>query len=115
MGERTERDQLLSGRAIISERPRVGNQWRIVVSVLASLLLSASSLTAVQTTQPVKTPHKKSKSSSSSASARSSKYHSRHAKWAPMFPGSHDKLVEQNAELDRSQVPRMNNEFELVQ
>lgn len=32
-----------------------------------------------------------------------------------MFPGSHDRLVEQNLELDKSQVQRMNNEFELVQ
>lgn len=31
-----------------------------------------------------------------------------------MFPGSHDLLVEQNAELDRLQVPRMNNEYELI-
>ena len=32
-----------------------------------------------------------------------------------MFPGSHDLLVEQNAELDRSQLPRMSNEYELLQ
>jgi hypothetical protein len=32
-----------------------------------------------------------------------------------MFPGSHDKLVEQNVELDKSQVQRMNSEFDLVQ
>lgn len=32
-----------------------------------------------------------------------------------MFPGSHDLLVEQNAELDRSQIQRMNNEYDLVQ
>jgi Family of unknown function (DUF5715) len=32
-----------------------------------------------------------------------------------MFPGSHDLLVEQNAELDRLQLPRMNNEYELLQ
>ena len=31
-----------------------------------------------------------------------------------MFPGSHDLLVEQNAELDRLQLPRMNNEYELL-
>ena len=32
-----------------------------------------------------------------------------------MFPGSHDKLVEQNVELDKSQVQRMNSEFDLMQ
>jgi hypothetical protein len=33
----------------------------------------------------------------------------------PLFPGSHDLLVEQNVELDRLQIPRMNNEYELIQ
>jgi len=32
-----------------------------------------------------------------------------------MFPGSHDKLVEQNVELDKSQVQRMNSEYDLLQ
>jgi len=32
-----------------------------------------------------------------------------------MFAGSHDKLVEQNVELDKSQVQRMNSEFDLLQ
>jgi hypothetical protein len=32
-----------------------------------------------------------------------------------MFPGSHELLVEQNAELDRQQLPRMSNEYELMQ
>lgn len=31
-----------------------------------------------------------------------------------MFQGTHEKLVEQNAELDRSQVDRMNTEYDLV-
>ncbi len=87
----------------------------MVVSVLEVLLLSASCFGAVQSTQPSKTHHKTSKKSYSSSSYRTSKHGSRYAKWVPMFPGSHDKLVEQNAELDRNQVPRMNNENELVQ
>ncbi|HZD30962.1 MAG TPA: DUF5715 family protein [Candidatus Angelobacter sp.] len=81
--------------------------------VLAGMLLSTSSIFAVQTTQPSKSHHKTSKSSS--ATAKSKHYSSHYAKWAPMFPGSHDKLVEQNVELDKSQVQRMNSEFELVQ
>jgi hypothetical protein len=32
-----------------------------------------------------------------------------------MFPGSHDRLVEQNVELDKSQVQRMNSEYDLLQ
>jgi len=82
--------------------------------VLAGLLLSISSFAAVQTTQPSKAHHKTSKSLSSSGST-SSKHRSHYAKVVPMFPGSHDKLVEQNVELDKSQVQRMNSEFELVQ
>jgi hypothetical protein len=31
-----------------------------------------------------------------------------------MFQGTHEKLVQQNAELDRSQVDRMNTEYDLV-
>jgi hypothetical protein len=83
--------------------------------VLAALLLSASSLSAVQSAQSSKTHHKTSKSSSGNTAARSSKHRSRYAKWTPMFPGSHDRLVEQNVELDKSQVQRMNSEFDLVQ
>jgi Family of unknown function (DUF5715) len=32
-----------------------------------------------------------------------------------MFPGSHEMLVRQNEELDRSQLPRINSEYELIQ
>lgn len=34
--------------------------------------------------------------------------------WNPMFPGSHALLVQQNIELDRLQLPRMADEYELV-
>jgi Family of unknown function (DUF5715) len=34
--------------------------------------------------------------------------------WNPMFPGSHALLVQQNIELDRLQLPRMTDEYELV-
>ena len=32
----------------------------------------------------------------------------------PMFPGSHDLLVKQNEELDRLQLPRINDDYELM-
>jgi uncharacterized protein DUF5715 len=76
------------------------------------VILSVPCFGAVQTTQNSKTHHKSTKSSTSAAT---SKHRSHYAKWTPMFPGSHDKLVEQNVELDKSQVQRMNSEFELVQ
>ena len=34
--------------------------------------------------------------------------------WNPMFPGSHALLVKQNLELDRLQLPRIADEYELV-
>jgi hypothetical protein len=80
--------------------------------ILAGLTLSAAPSGAVQTTQS-KSHHKTSKSSASSTSR--SKHRSSYAKFNPMFPGSHDRLVEQNVELDKSQVQRMNSEFDLVQ
>ena len=34
--------------------------------------------------------------------------------WNPMFPGSHDMLVQQNEELDRTQLPRIFDDYELM-
>ncbi len=36
------------------------------------------------------------------------------SRWAPMFPGSHDMLVRENEELDRLQLPRISDEYELL-
>ena len=103
-----------SGEAIISGQPRAGRQWRSVAPMLAGLLLCLPSFAAVQTTPQNKIHHKTTKSPTASTTAHS-KHRSHYTKWSPMFPGSHDKLVEQNVELDKSQVQRMNSEFELVQ
>ncbi|HEY1730477.1 MAG TPA: DUF5715 family protein [Terriglobales bacterium] len=35
-------------------------------------------------------------------------------RWTPMFPGSHDMLVRENEELDRMQLPRINDDYELL-
>ncbi len=35
-------------------------------------------------------------------------------RWSPMFPGSHDMLVRQNEELDRLQLPRIADDYELT-
>jgi len=35
-------------------------------------------------------------------------------RWTPMFPGSHDMLVRENEELDRLQLPRITDEYELL-
>ncbi len=36
------------------------------------------------------------------------------SRWTPMFPGSHDMLVRENEELDRLQLPRIADEYELL-
>jgi hypothetical protein len=73
--------------------------------------MTAPAFAAVRTTQKRAT-HRTVSSSTAARSKRRSQYYS---KWNPMFPGSHELLVEQNAELDRSQLPRMSNEYELLQ
>ena len=35
-------------------------------------------------------------------------------RWTPMFPGSHDMLVRENEELDRMQLPRIADDYELI-
>src|SRR5262249_11029317 len=35
-------------------------------------------------------------------------------RWTPMFPGSHDMLVRENEELDRMQLPRISDDYELI-
>src|SRR5271167_5156192 len=42
-------------------------------------------------------------------------FHWRISRWTPMFPGSHELLVQQNQELDRTQAFRVVNDFDLVQ
>ncbi len=110
--------RLLSGQPTVDERSRPGLRRNVIATIAAGFVFSIPSFAAVQTTQTHKTHHKTS--TTSVTSAVSSKHRSRYAsshyvKWSPMFPGSHDKLVEQNAELDRSEVPRMNTEFQLVE
>jgi hypothetical protein len=59
-------------------------------------------------------------SSASFAASIKTRYHrssyrrARHVRWYPvLLKGSHDSLVRQNAEIDRLQLPRINNEQEL--
>ena len=35
-------------------------------------------------------------------------------RWTPMFPGSHDMLVRENEEIDRMQLPRISDDYELI-
>src|SRR5215472_10131111 len=94
----------------IAGQPRAGIRSTALAIPLFCLLLGASSFGAVQSTASHRSHTKSTK-----ASASSLKHRARYTKWAPTFPGSHEKLVEQNVELDKSQVQRMNSEFDLLQ
>ena len=41
-------------------------------------------------------------------------YQAGYTRFSPMFPGSHDMLVRENEELDRLQLPRISDEYELL-
>ncbi|HVP49918.1 MAG TPA: DUF5715 family protein, partial [Candidatus Bathyarchaeia archaeon] len=84
-----------------------------LAAVMVGLFIGSTSFAAVQTTAQTAKSHKKS--TSAGASKGRSKHSSRYTRWMPLFPGSHDKLVEQNVELDKSQIQRMTSEFDLLQ
>jgi len=100
---------LFSGQSIITGEPRAGLCLRGLVLCCGVLVLCSPSFGAVRSTQ------KKSSHKSVSSSTARSRNRLHYSKWDPMFPGSHELLVEQNAELDRQQLPRMGNEYQLMQ
>jgi len=110
MRVRLLQEALLSGQTIITGQPRAGLHWQVLVLCVAGLMLSVPSFAAVRSTQK-RTTHRTVASSSTTRSRHRTQY----SKWNPMFPGSHELLVEQNAELDRQQLPRMSNEYQLLQ
>ena len=100
----------MSDKSKVLGQPRAGFRWLLMVFGLAGLVLTNSaSVAAVRSTQKRTTRH-----SASHPSAARSRHHLPYTNFYPLFPGSHDLLVEQNAELDRQQIPRMTNEYELI-
>src|SRR5271165_3579657 len=94
---------LFSDKPMVEAEPGARLRWQMVASCLAGLvLMNSASLAAVRSTQKRTTHH----SASNSPAARS-RHHLPYTGFYPLFPGSHDLLVEQNAELDRQQIPRM--------
>jgi hypothetical protein len=49
-----------------------------------------------------------------STTRRSTKHHSRRLRWNPMFRPSHDSLLRQNEEIDRLDLPRIQDDDELA-
>lgn len=48
-----------------------------------------------------------------STSRKTTKHHSRHIHWNPMFRPSHESLLRQNEEIDRLELPRIQDDDEL--
>lgn len=109
MTERPLQGYLFSGQSVVTGQPRAGFLGRVVLLCLVGLILNSVSFGAVRSNQ------KRSSRRNSSNGLTAHYHHFRYAKFMPLFPGSHDLLVEQNVELDRLQIPRMNNEYELIQ
>jgi len=103
---------LTSGQSIVAGQPRAGLRFSLLALCMVGLLLSGPAFGAVQSTQKHTTQHKSSRTTKSYSSKSD---HSYYSKFTPMYPGSHELLVEQNAELDRAQIQRMNSEYELMQ
>lgn len=100
---------MTSGQSIVEGQPRAGLRFSLLALCMVGLLVSGPAFGAVQSTQKHTTHRKASKSKSSKSNG------SYYSKFTPMYPGSHELLVEQNAELDRAQIGRMNSEYELMQ
>src|SRR5271165_2523351 len=92
---------------------------RLRYTVLSCALLAMTSAAAHAVTHPTT---KKTTSGKTHRTATAHHYaalppgfHWRISNWNPMFPGSHELLVQQNQELDRSQSFRVTNEIDLIQ
>jgi len=87
---------------------RIGRQTfllAVCVVVWCTLGLPAFAVTHAATKSHRSTHH---------STAVASRFHWRLSKWNPMFPGSHELLVQQNQELDRAQLPRIYNDADLM-
>lgn len=75
---------------------------RVSLSIaLLSLAMGSQALGLSSYTGKRATPHK------------GSKHHVRHLRWNPMFRPSHDSLLRQNEEIDRLDLPRIQDDDEL--
>ncbi len=81
--------------------------YAVLLCTGLSLLCSPADAVTHTTTKTRKTAHH--------PPVASSRFHWRISRWTPIFPGSHELLVQQNQELDRSQVFRVTNEVDLIQ
>ena len=106
-----------SGRQFVTAISRAGRRRRRVglylvgvIGLLASPLSYGVTHSAVVHNRATRRIH----NSSAKTTAFNAHLRIRFIKWNPMFPGSHDLLVQQNVELDRLQLPRIADDVELM-
>ena len=78
--------------------------FAVLAAALVALILARGSAFALHSTEPnrVTTNH-----------SHHSKRHTRRLRWNPMFRPSHESLIAQNQEVDRLQLPRIQDDAEL--
>lgn len=96
--------------------------WRRLCAILLSAAFTLGSVAAHAVTHvsAKKSKAKTHKSVSyhysySALSGITPSFHWRIKNWNPMFPGSHELLVQQNQEMDRAQMFRVMNDVDLMQ
>ena len=79
-------------------------QFAVLAAALVALILARDTAFALHSTEPsrVTTHH-----------SRHTKRHVRRLRWNPMFRPSHESLIAQNQEVDRLQLPRIQDDAEL--
>src|SRR5208282_3304668 len=105
-----------SGRTAPEVAPRSWRRGlRNVVLWCAVLWLVAAPGYAVTPNSTAKKTTSKTHKTAHHYAALPPTFHWRISRWTPMFPGSHELLVQQNQELDRTQSFRVTNEIDLIQ
>ena len=85
---------------------------RLSSAVFFSLFAPLAGLPALAVTHAAKVHH--SSHHYAVRAALPGHYQVQSSNWNSMFPGSHDMLVRQNEELDRLQLPRIADDYELM-
>jgi len=79
-------------------------RFKLLLTVAVALLLAQGAAFALHSTEPNRATASKSHRKSS---------HHRRLRWNPMFRPSHDSLLRQNEEIDRIELPRIQDDDEL--
>ncbi|MBI3475933.1 MAG: hypothetical protein HY010_09385 [Acidobacteria bacterium] len=79
-------------------------RFNSLIALMVALLLAQGAAFALHSTQPNRASSGKSRHKSS---------HHRKLRWNPMFRPSHDSLLRQNEEIDRIELPRIQDDDEL--